>query len=219
VAIHNYQWYEVAIPYWRELTTFARHHGVELAVEACGGQLVHTVSGLHRLIDATDAEVVGANVDPSHLMWMVRRAPIAPVSPRLATYIERWLAETVRPDLAPTTANNYEIFSRLYILPDLGSRRLDRLTVRDVQLWMNQLKTRCQCCHQGKDARRRSPRCCAVGDCCHQIASEWTRHQAWTVLQSALSAGGAGRTDHSQCRRSGPRATSSAQTDARLDGR
>lgn len=31
-------------------------------------------------------------------------------------------------------------------------------------------------------------RCCAIGACCHQVASEWTRHQAWTVLQSALSA-------------------------------
>ena len=70
VAIHDYQWDEVAIPYWRDLAAFARHHGVKLAVEACGGQLVHTVSGLHRLIEATDAEVVGANLDPSHLMWM-----------------------------------------------------------------------------------------------------------------------------------------------------
>jgi sugar phosphate isomerase/epimerase len=70
VAIHNYQWDEVAIPYWRALTAFARDHGVKLAVEACGGQLVHTISGLHRLIEATDPEVVGANLDPSHLMWM-----------------------------------------------------------------------------------------------------------------------------------------------------
>jgi len=70
VAIHNYQWDEVAIPYWRDLAAFARDHGVRLAVEACGGQLVHTVAGLHRLIEATDPEVVGANLDPSHLMWM-----------------------------------------------------------------------------------------------------------------------------------------------------
>lgn len=137
--------------------------------------------------------VYGKTRETVHSKWVAltqaaRRAPIAPVSPRLATYVERWLEETVRPDLAPTTANNYELFSRHYILPDLGSRRLDRLTVRDVQLWMNELKTRCQCCHQGKDARRTSPRCCAAGDCCHQVASEWTRHQAWTVLQSALSA-------------------------------
>jgi len=70
VAIESYQWDEVAIPYWRDLTAYARDHGVKLAVEACGGQLVHTVSGLHRLIEATDPEVVGANLDPSHLLWM-----------------------------------------------------------------------------------------------------------------------------------------------------
>ena len=70
VAIESYQWDEVAIPYWRDLTAYARDHGVRLAVEACGGQLVHTVSGLHRLIEATDPEVVGANLDPSHLLWM-----------------------------------------------------------------------------------------------------------------------------------------------------
>jgi integrase len=53
---------------------------------------------------------------------------------------------------------------------------------------MNDLRVRCQCCAQGKDARRRKPKCCALGSCCRQIASEWTRHQAWRVLQSALTA-------------------------------
>jgi integrase len=53
---------------------------------------------------------------------------------------------------------------------------------------LNDLRVRCQCCAQGKDARRRNPKCCAIGLCCRQIASEWTRHQAWTVLQSALTA-------------------------------
>jgi sugar phosphate isomerase/epimerase len=68
--ILDYQWNQVAIPYWRELTAFARDKGVKLAVEACGGQLVHNTSTMLRLIDATDGNVVGANLDPSHLMWM-----------------------------------------------------------------------------------------------------------------------------------------------------
>lgn len=122
------------------------------------------------------------------LMQASKRGPVAPASPRLEGFLTRWLDETVRPNLAPTTASNYALFSRLYITSDLGSRRLDRLTVRYVQLWMNELKVRCQCCHQGKDARRAKPRCCAVSACCGQVASKWTRHQAWTVLQSALSA-------------------------------
>ena len=48
--------------------------------------------------------------------------------------------------------------------------------------------TRCQCCAQGKDASRDEPKCCAVGRCCRQLASEWTIHRAWTVLRSVLSA-------------------------------
>lgn len=127
-----------------------------------------------------------------HGKWLrlherARRGPLAPVSPTLESFVGRWLSETVNPGLAPATSANYELFARLYILPDLGRRKLEKLTVRDVQTWLNQLKTRCQCCAQGKDSARDHPRCCAVGACCHQIASEWTIHQAWTVLRSALS--------------------------------
>jgi sugar phosphate isomerase/epimerase len=70
LGILDYQWNEVAIPYWKELAAVARDKGVKLAVEACGGQLVHNTSTMLRLIDATDSDVVGANLDPSHLMWM-----------------------------------------------------------------------------------------------------------------------------------------------------
>ena len=70
LEILDYQWNEVAIPYWKELAAFARDRGVRLAVEACGGQLVHSTSTMLRLIEATGGDVVGANLDPSHLMWM-----------------------------------------------------------------------------------------------------------------------------------------------------
>jgi len=39
--------------------------------------------------------------------------------------MERWLREVVVPGLAPTTSANYELFTRLYVVPDLGSKRLD----------------------------------------------------------------------------------------------
>jgi integrase len=102
-------------------------------------------------------------------------------------YLERWLAEGIRPSLAPSTASNYAMFVRLYIVPSLGTRRLDKLGVRDVQSLLNELKTRCQCCAQGKDAARRAPRCCAAGRCCNQVPAEWTVHQALRVLRSALT--------------------------------
>jgi sugar phosphate isomerase/epimerase len=70
LKVLDYQWNEVAIPYWKELAAFARDNGVRLAVEACGSQLVHSVSTMFRLIEAAGDDVVGANLDPSHLMWM-----------------------------------------------------------------------------------------------------------------------------------------------------
>jgi sugar phosphate isomerase/epimerase len=70
LKVLDYQWSEVAIPYWKELAALARDKGVRLAIEACGSQLVYNVSTLLRLIDAAGDDVVGANLDPSHLMWM-----------------------------------------------------------------------------------------------------------------------------------------------------
>jgi len=121
------------------------------------------------------------------LHGQARRGPVAPSSPRLADYLARWLDDVVRPGLAPATSSNYEMFTKHYIVPDLGAKRLDRIAVRDVQTWVNTLRDRCQCCAQGKDAARDEPRCCALGQCCRQVASEWTIHQAWTILRGALS--------------------------------
>ena len=70
LKVLDYQWNEVAIPYWKELAAFARDSGVRLAIEACGSQLVYSVSTMFRLLDAVGDDVVGANLDPSHLMWM-----------------------------------------------------------------------------------------------------------------------------------------------------
>jgi integrase len=136
--------------------------------------------------------VYGKTREVVHDKWVqlqeqARRGPVTTKVPRLEELAVGWLRDVVSPNLAPTTAANYELFTRLYIVPDLGLKRLDRLTVRDVRLWLNELKQRCQCCAQGKDAARESPRCCTLGQCCHQVASEWTVHQAWTVLRSMLS--------------------------------
>jgi integrase len=116
-----------------------------------------------------------------------RRGPVVSSVPTLADYLDGWLTDVVRPSLAPQTAANYEAFCRLYIVPVLGSKRLDKLSVRDVQVWLNKLREQCQCCAQRKDVGRRQPRCCATGNCCHQVPKEWTVHQAWRVLRGALS--------------------------------
>jgi sugar phosphate isomerase/epimerase len=66
----RWQWEQVVIPYWRDLVAHADAHGVQrLCVEMHGQQAVYNVPTLLRLRDAV-GPVVGANYDPSHLMWM-----------------------------------------------------------------------------------------------------------------------------------------------------
>jgi sugar phosphate isomerase/epimerase len=68
--ILDWQWNERLLPYWVKLATFAREHGVEaLCIELHGNQLVYNVPTLLRLRQAI-GPIVGANLDPSHLMWM-----------------------------------------------------------------------------------------------------------------------------------------------------
>ena len=68
--ILRWQWNEVLIPYWEDLTAYARNEGVgKLCLELHGYQNVYNVATLLRLREAV-GETVGANLDPSHLMWM-----------------------------------------------------------------------------------------------------------------------------------------------------
>lgn len=118
-----------------------------------------------------------------------RLGPMARDVPRLADFLGYWLREVVRPGLAPKTYEKYEMFVRLYIVPRLGSRRLDKLQVRDVREWLGFLRRACQCCVQEKDARRPLAwqRCCAKGQCCRQLVSERTIKDARDALRAALS--------------------------------
>jgi integrase len=135
------------------------------------------------------AELHGRWID---LQKQARGGPVATKVPKLAEYVAYWLKEIVAPNLAPLTYATYETLTRLYIIPDLGEKRLDKLTVRDVQTWLNKVRATCQCCAQGKDARRpeKSRRCCAVGKCCGAVPSLRTVTDLRTVLRSALSSAG-----------------------------
>jgi integrase len=90
----------------------------------------------------------------------------------------------------PVTYATYKSHVKNYIEPGIGAMRLNRLRVADVQAWLNRLATQCQCCAQGKDARRArhgTARCCAVGQCCHRVASPRTVKDIRTVLRSGLN--------------------------------
>lgn len=64
----DHQW-TVAVDYWGGLAAEARQRGVRVAVEMHANQLVYNVPGLLRLREAVGG-TVGANFDPSHLIWM-----------------------------------------------------------------------------------------------------------------------------------------------------
>ena len=64
----EHQW-TVAVDYWGEVAAEARRRGVRVAVEMHANQLVYSVPGLLRLRAAV-GDTVGANFDPSHLLWM-----------------------------------------------------------------------------------------------------------------------------------------------------
>lgn len=66
----DYQWNEVAIPYWEKLVKKAESCGVEkIALENFSAQLVYNVETLFRLRNAV-GPMVGLNLDPSHMIWM-----------------------------------------------------------------------------------------------------------------------------------------------------
>lgn len=68
LQILDYQWNEVAIPYWQEAARFAEDHGIKVAFEMHPGMLVYNVDTLLRLREAA-GPVLGCNFDPSHLWW------------------------------------------------------------------------------------------------------------------------------------------------------
>ena len=64
----SWQWEEVGVPYWREVAAIAAGCGVRLALEMHPGMLVYNPETLRRLRAEVGSEI-GANFDPSHLLW------------------------------------------------------------------------------------------------------------------------------------------------------
>ena len=66
----EYQWNEVAIPWWKEFVKHAKKHGIEqIAIEEFPCMLVYNPETLWKLRNSVDP-IVGINLDPSHLMAM-----------------------------------------------------------------------------------------------------------------------------------------------------
>jgi sugar phosphate isomerase/epimerase len=64
----DYQWNDVAIPFWKDIDARAGTAGVRVAVEMHPHQLVYNPPTLTRLMEST-GENIGCEMDPSHLFW------------------------------------------------------------------------------------------------------------------------------------------------------
>lgn len=69
LKILEYQWNEVLIPYWKEAAAFAEAHNVRrIAFEMHPGFCVYNPETCLKLRKAV-SPILGANLDPSHLLW------------------------------------------------------------------------------------------------------------------------------------------------------
>ena len=65
----EWQWNEKVIPYWKDMVVFAKEHNItKIAFELHPGFVVYNPETLLRLREAV-GDIVGANFDPSHLIW------------------------------------------------------------------------------------------------------------------------------------------------------
>ncbi|WP_199833708.1 site-specific integrase [Streptomyces sp. NRRL B-3648] len=138
--------------------------------------------------------VYGKTREETHEKWIklhskASRGPVQTRHRTVQAFLSYWLESIVKPNLAPLSYVSYEGSVRLYINPHLGGKRLDKLTVRDVREWLTKLAGICQCCAQGKDAKRAEPRrrCCAVGECCEAYPSRRVVQAARDALRAALT--------------------------------
>ena len=65
----DYQWNEVAIPYWKDVQARAADADVKVAIEMHPHNLVYNPGTMQRLATEINATHVGAEMDPSHLFW------------------------------------------------------------------------------------------------------------------------------------------------------
>jgi len=69
LAVLDYQWNDVLIPYWKKTAAFAKMHGIKnIALEMHPGFCVYNPDSLKKLRQAV-GNIIGANFDPSHLFW------------------------------------------------------------------------------------------------------------------------------------------------------
>ncbi len=67
-----------------------------------------------------------------------RGIPIATTSPTVATFLEDWLEQVVKPKRRRRTYEAYESIVRVHLVPAIGRHKLDKLTALQVQTMLNE---------------------------------------------------------------------------------
>ncbi|MBP3360482.1 MAG: sugar phosphate isomerase/epimerase [Clostridia bacterium] len=99
----EWQWNEVLIPYWKKTAALAKEIGIKkIAFEMHPGFCVYNPRTLLRLREAV-GDIIGANVDPSHLFWQGMDPVEAIKSLKGAIY--HFHAKDTRIDSANTAVN------------------------------------------------------------------------------------------------------------------
>ncbi|MBM7784966.1 site-specific integrase [Tenggerimyces flavus] len=137
----------------------------------------------------TEAKVRGKLVDA--LSRSQQDVPAEATGWTLALFLAYWLEHIVRPARKPKTHHGYEVIVRVYLVPQLGRKKLHKLSAPDVRHFLTRMRNTCPCCLHGLDERRPEGqrRCCALRpkNCC-QFPSDRLVQQAHAVLRNALQA-------------------------------
>ena len=115
-----------------------------------------------------------------------RGIPIPSAQGSVAAHLTYWLDTVAVHHLRETTHTRYAACVRRFLIPGLGTKKLAKLTAKDVRTCLDQVRTACQCCRRGLDAERDQPTCCAAGKCCRKLLSPLTLNYIHSVLKSAL---------------------------------
>jgi len=102
LKILEWQWDEVAIPYWTGKNAFLEEHNVKACLEMHPGFVVYNPETMLRLHNAA-GKYVGANFDPSHFWWQ-GIDPVAAIR-ALAPCLYHFHAKDCRVDEANTAVN------------------------------------------------------------------------------------------------------------------
>jgi integrase len=110
--------------------------------------------------------------------------PFADRAWKVGEYLEYWLNHVVKPQRRLKTWVGYEGIVRLYLKPGLATKKLDKLSAKDVRLFLTECREICLCCKYKRDCS-----VCAYGsdyDCCEEAMSVRQLQFIHAVLRNAL---------------------------------